>query len=329
MPSNSTTLRDSAEFYTFNSPYPMTRRRKLMVAALMTTALASTWFFADSGRAPFSRKGMTDPMEDARAAAEAARFTPEEQRAAALAFLERREASLRTRIHRAEAVDGWFSALRHARAEAKDTTDAQLASYFLRCFGGNYPEMAKELRAGLTEQTELWQLHMAALEAAAKRAQEADYYGNPIVKDFYRSDVPLLLERSRETQELWFEEDEALAPPAPECRFAETAERLDWMLRTMRQRTRYAAAVKHYAGAKTYVNFNIPEHGGKALNMMTEARAALDPQEEHDCESVKAIRARQQEITEVWEAFQQAEDDMRARAAAADYYGVPELAELP
>ncbi len=181
-----------------------------MVAALVTTALAYTWFFADSGRAPFSRKGMTDPMEDARAAAEAARFTPGKQRAAALAFLERREASLRARIRRAEAADGWFSALRHARAEAKDTTDAQLASHYLRCFGGNCPELERELRAGLAEQAGLWQRHMAALEAAANRAREAGYYGNSIVEKFYRSDVPALMESSREALGLWFGVDEGL-----------------------------------------------------------------------------------------------------------------------
>ncbi len=293
----------------------MTRKHQLLFAAFVTAVLLVVWANSVPGRSFFADRdssAVESPLN--------AFPSPEDERAAARDFLERRAASLRYRIRRAEAVDGWFSALRHLRAEGKDDTGVELMRYRLQCMGNSKSALAAELSAGMAAQAGLAQQHIDALRAAADRAAAAGYYGSSMVEAFYRVDVPTLLECSRETLAFWH---------TVECRFAASAERLDWMLRTMRQRTRFAAAVKNFATAKTYMNFNRPELGGKALTLMNEARAALAPQEEHDCTSVQILRARQQEITEVWEAFQQTEAAMRARAQAADYYGVAELAELP
>ncbi len=341
----------------------MTRRQNLLAAALVTSALVLAWAFADSGRAPFSRKGMNPPVAEE----QAAHLSPAEELAAAKQNLATKEDFMRSRTKAARAVKDRVSTLRFmlemVRGSEEETVDVLMAAMRMRSLKASQPEHEAQLQALLDAHSKLCLEYAEALRAAYAHVMEAECYGNEDVRSFFAV-IPELIESAELEASagriIRIEPDETgatparivpeegetpeapAAPPAeaheegvelpaepemegpePQCRFAEAAIKLNWTLDVLRQRAECAESVQDAASARRYLA--CVAAGAKADNLLRVAQAALNPQEEHSCAFTKDLRARCQEIEDVLTWLKKAEADMLARAAAAEGYGVEEL----
>ncbi len=110
-----------------------------------------------------------------------------------------------------------------------------------------------------------------------------------------------------------------LSEPAAQCRFTEAAGQLDGILTMLRTRVKAAHAVKDAATAKTYLSYV-----GKTVKesrMAEHVLAALNPNEKHDCDFTKRLRARRAEIMTAMTTYAAAEEALLKRLNHADGYG--------
>ncbi len=106
---------------------------------------------------------------------------------------------------------------------------------------------------------------------------------------------------------------------APECRFTEAADRLDDILTMLRTRAKAAQAVKNAATAKTYLSYI--NKTAKESRMAEHILAALNPNEKHDCDFTKRLRARSAEIMTAMTNYAAAEESLLNRLRHANGYG--------
>ncbi len=160
----------------------MSRKQNIMVAALVTAALVSAWFFADVGRAPFSRKGMAAPTEVSEAA-------PEQEREVCVApteeDMERLLDELEQRTALAKSVQGAPSAkafITHVREHAAETKvlTTVVNLLFLSAHGGEPEPVVEEHQPELEEGLKAY---MEAVNSMYNRLWKAGCYGDPVLQD--------------------------------------------------------------------------------------------------------------------------------------------------
>ncbi len=330
----------------------MTRKQNLMVACAVTIALASAWFFSDSVRAPFSRRGMAVPVAEevpppTPAPAPQEDLTPE-QLEQVLAELEQR-----TKLARAaQDAEGAHAFLDHVREHRRLT---ELANKVM-CLLVRENHSFEFLTARQEELERISREQLGAVHEMYRRVWAADCYGDTRLQECFAFDEAVMLsisidealrslelarhreeweQKQAEKQPAEEEQEAASLPglivpaepesegPAPQCRFAEPLAKLDWVLAVMRQRTELAYAVQDPASAQKFLQATT--QGNVATWLALEMLAALDEEQEHVCDSTKAIRNRRAEIEVVMAALLAATNDLHARAVELNYFGSREL----
>ncbi len=350
----------------------MTRKQNLMVAAAVTTALAATWFFSDSVRAPFSRRGMLSPTEDIPTQHAPAPETLEELRERARAmyqpdqFSEETMAAIISDLNRraelADAVQDAASArafIAHVRTQ-RETTKQILHALRLLLMETESAQSDAVMHTHTREFEQALQTQVEAVQTMYNRVWEADCYGDRSLQDCFDFDSAVVLNiavmqalgsidmhrqidayhqnQAQDGAEEQTEpshsgtahlpatalpEEPEMQAPAPECRFAEAHIKLDWVLAVMRQRTELAYAVQDPTSARCFLE--LTARGVRATGLASDMLAALNDKQEHDCNSVKAIRSRREEIAEVMAALLKATNDLASRAIQLNYFGSEEL----
>ncbi len=325
-----------------------------MVAAAVTIALGTAWFCSDSVRAPFSRRGMPAPVEEEAPQQQAPAQAPQDELTPEL--LEQVLAELETRTRLARAVqdaEGALAFLSHVREQRRLTVQAN--RFLLLLIRGE--QSCDFLTARRDEVESISREQLAAVHEMYQRIWAADCYGNARLQECFAFNEAVMLsiaidealrslemERHREDWERRQAEEKATAEeapkadsipglllplepefpgPLPECRFAESNAKLDWVLSVLRRCTELAYAVQDPASAQQFLLATA--QANHAYNLASEALAALHEKEEHVCDSVKAIRSRRAEIEEVMTALLKATNDLASRAVQLNYFGSKEL----
>ncbi len=184
----------------------MTRKQNLMVAAAVTTALAAAWFFSDSVRAPFSRRGMLSPTEEDIPTQHApAPETLEERRERARAmyqpdpFSEETMAAIISDLNRraelADAVQDATSAqafIAHVRTQ-RETTKQILHALRLLLMETESDQSDAVMHAHTREFEQALKTQTEAVQTMYNRVWEADCYGDRALQDCFDFDSAVVL----------------------------------------------------------------------------------------------------------------------------------------
>ncbi len=161
----------------------MNRKHNLMVAALVAVALASAWFFADAGHAPFSRKGMAVPEEEAEAEAPVlahqTHVPTAEELERILDALERRT-ELAATVEDAAGAYAFIELVKTQKGVTKQASDI----LFLLQQGIDCGEDDQEpvIFERLERIEKVFTEHLQAMNGMYTRMYDADGYGDPLLQ---------------------------------------------------------------------------------------------------------------------------------------------------